>query len=154
MTPVCQIFISLYQNFTRSLTCLYQNFTRSLTCWYNLGMPKSECRQHNDQPQGWLLKSSVFCMFSSWTRENSFNTAINLLKAVSRVFPAHVDWSGTQTYKWKKDESVVDFKDWLEALFVWHSGFYTIKKANYHDLAVLFLNELSLEISGLIKRQK
>ena len=54
----------------------------------------------------------------------------------------------------RKDESVADFRAYLEDLFLQHSGFHTINKDTEPALAALFLDELSPKISGLIKRQK
>lgn len=53
-----------------------------------------------------------------------------------------------------KDEFVADFIACLKTLFLWHSGCCTINKATQPALAHLFINGLSSEISGLIKRQK
>lgn len=49
---------------------------------------------------------------------------------------------------------MADFKVDLEALFLWHSGFHAINDVTQPTLAALFINGLSSEISGLIKRQK
>lgn len=39
-------------------------------------------------------------------------------------------------------------------LFLWHSGFHTINDDTQPALAALFVNGLSLEVSGLIKGRK
>lgn len=48
---------------------------------------------------------------------------------------------------------MADFIVHLETLFLQQSGFHTISDVAQSTLTVLFVNVLSLEISGLIKRQ-
>ena len=49
---------------------------------------------------------------------------------------------------------MADFTAHLEALFLQHPGFRMINEVTQAALAALFVNELSPEIRGLIKRQK
>lgn len=86
--------------------------------------------------------------------EEAHKIAPEPLQAIRRVFLAHTDWSTIQTCKQKPGDSVEDFKSCLEALLLQHLGFRTIDKITQPALAALFVNELSPEISGLIKRQK
>lgn len=86
--------------------------------------------------------------------EKACKIATHLLKVNPRVFPACTNWSIIQTCKQKEDESAADFKAHLEALFLQHSGFHTIKDATQPVLAALFVNRLSLKISGLINGRK
>lgn len=86
--------------------------------------------------------------------ERAHKIAPELLQAIPRVSPACSDCSLTETRNQRKDESVADCKALLEALFLWHSGVHTINKVTQSAPAALFVNGLSSEISGLLKRQK
>lgn len=94
-------------------------------------------------------------MLSPQVEEKADNSASDLLKAIPRVFPAHMDRSIIQTGKQKKEESDRLLRPvWKEALSVQHSRFYTRKEVTQPALAALFVNVLSPETRGLIKRQK
>lgn len=79
--------------------------------WYN---PKNDIQ--DPLPPAW----------SSNGPEKACNIATNLLKAIPRVFPAHTVGRKRKKTKQNKDESVVDFKTYLEALFLQKSRFHTI----------------------------
>ena len=110
--------------------------------WWSSKLKERRWQNYKDDN----LRSSVFYILGIWT---SLQNPSELLQAIPKVFPAQTDWSNIQNCKQKLDESVADFKAHMEALFLWYLGFHTINNVIQPGL---FVNRLSPEISGLIKK--
>ena len=106
------------------------------------------CNSENDTPDPGSPT------WSPYGPEKAHKIAVDLSKALLKVFPACSGCSIIHTCKQKKDEFRADFKAHLKALFLRHSDFHTIDDAAQPALTALLVNVFSPEISRLIKRQK